>query len=70
MTAGALAFLLDFLPRLPGYIQAGTELVDAIQTGRAKANQLAAEGRYPSDADWEDVNSSIETKRKKLHAPE
>ena len=68
--AGALAFLLEYLPKIPSYIAAGTELVHVVSAGVSKANQLHAENRDATDADWADVNASIAAKRTRLHAGE
>jgi hypothetical protein len=66
---GALAFLLTYLPQIPQYVAAGTALVDAVQIGISKAEQLKSENRDPTDDDWAEVNASIAAKRTRLHAP-
>lgn len=63
----ALLFLLDFLPRVPSYIEAGAELVAVLNHGADKAKQLETENRAANDTDWAEVNSSIAAKRERLH---
>lgn len=63
----ALLFATQLLQSLPGLIAAGVEVVDLIQKGNAKLKELQAEGRDPTPEEWDDLNDSIDEKRRRLH---
>lgn len=63
----ALAFAMQLLSSLPSLIDAGVKVADLIKDGNAKLKTFEAEGRDPTDAEWDDLNASIAAKRKELH---
>ena len=64
---GALAFATQLLGSLPGLIAAGVQVMDLINNGNAKLKIFDAEKRDPTPAEWDELNASIEAKRKELH---
>ncbi len=64
---GALAFATQLLSSLPSLIEAGVAVVDLVKNGSAKLKVFADEKRDPTDAEWAELNASIEAKRAELH---
>lgn len=63
----ALLFATQLLQSLPGLIAAGIEVVDLIKHGNDKLKEFQAEGRDPTDEEWDALNDAIDSKRKRLH---
>lgn len=63
----ALAFATKLLSTLPGLIAGGVEVVSLINKGNEKLKAFEDQKRDPTDAEWEELNSDIEEKRKQLH---
>lgn len=62
----ALAFAIsafDSLLQLPALIQAGAEVLELIKNTSKSLKAMQAEGRDPSDAEWEELNALVETLR-------
>lgn len=64
----ALAFAMQLLESLPALIDAGVKVKDLLANGNAKLQIFAAEGRDPTPEEWDDLNASIDAKRKELHS--
>lgn len=66
----ALAYASQFLSILPQLIAAGVDATAQIQRARVKLDTFQAEGRDPTDAEWAELNATIEALRNELHAGE
>jgi hypothetical protein len=64
---GALGFATTLLGSLPSLIAGGVQVLDLIKSGNAKLSAFASEKRDPTDAEWAELNASIDAKRAELH---
>ena len=55
----ALAFAIQALTQLPALIQAGADIARAVQETIAALQALQAEGRDPTQAEWDALNARI-----------
>ena len=56
----ALAFAIQALVQLPALIQAGADAARAIQETVATLQAMQAEGRGPTQAEWDALNTRVE----------
>jgi hypothetical protein len=63
----ALAMALQLLNALPTLIAAGIEVKGLIEEETAKLQTMADEGRDPTPAEWDALNTRIEGLRAELH---
>jgi len=68
MNPAALVYAIQLLSQLPSLIMAGQEVVDLINKGNNALKDMQATGRNPTDAEWKELNDSIEALGKRLHA--
>jgi len=68
MNPAALIYAIQILSQLPALIAAGVEVASLITNGTKALEDMQATGRNPTDAEWEELNSSIEELGKRLHA--
>lgn len=67
MNPAILTYALQLLGVLPSLIEAGASVVDLVQNGKAKIQQMQDENRGPTDEEWAALNDSIAKKRADLH---
>jgi N-acyl-D-aspartate/D-glutamate deacylase len=70
MNPTTLNLALNLLTALPGLIEAGANVVGVIQHGTAKVKQLQTEGRDPTQAEWDELDTMVNGLRAQLHAGE
>jgi N-acyl-D-aspartate/D-glutamate deacylase len=70
MNPTTLNLALNLLTALPGLIEAGANVVAVVQHGTAKVKQLQTEGRDPTPAEWDELDTMINGLRGQLHAGE
>jgi len=63
-----LAYLLQLVAALPSLIQGGIDTYELVQNGVSKVKLMVAENRNPTDEEWEELNTSIASKRAELHS--
>jgi len=68
MSQSALNFALAFLNLLPELVQMTTEVEALWQNTTAALNNMIAQNRDPTDAEWQALNDQINTLRAKLNA--
>jgi hypothetical protein len=56
----ALAFAIQALVQLPDLIQAGADAARAIQETVTALQAMQAEGRGPTQAEWDALNARVE----------
>jgi len=56
----ALAFAIQALVQLPALIQAGADAARAIQETVTALQAMQAEGRGPTQAEWDSLNARVE----------
>lgn len=59
METSSLALAIAILEALPTLIGAGSEALTLIENGVASLKAMQAEGRDPTDAEWQAVNDLI-----------
>ena len=62
----ALAMAIQLLTQLPGLIAAGVQVKGLIDSTRGTLEKAQAEGRDPTDAEWDALNKTVEELRKQL----
>lgn len=62
-----ISYAIQLLGALPSLIEAGVAVRDLIDGSREKLAKMQEENRAPTDAEWDELNASIESKRKALH---
>jgi hypothetical protein len=68
LTAAAIQFGLQLATAIPQMVQAGIDIADAYQAGATKMQQLKAEKRDPTPAEWDAINHAIDGKLEELNA--
>ena len=67
----ALTLALAFLDRIPALLQLGATAVsiaEQVETHRKLQDQLKAEDRAPTDAEWNAINGRLDALEKALQA--
>ena len=64
----AIAFAIQALTQLPALIQAGADAVRAIEETIAALKSMQAEGRGPTQAEWDALDARIAADLAKLDA--
>ena len=64
----ALGYAIQILGILPQLIAAGRDVTALIQQGQAVLSDAQANGREPTDADWNELNAQIKALQDELHA--
>lgn len=62
-----LSYATQVLGVLPTLIQAGVDVVGFVRDASDKLSAMQAEGRDPTDAEWDTLNRAIADMRAKLH---
>ena len=62
-----LLMALQLLQTLPSLIQAGADIQALLARWNARLADMAASGRKPTDAEWDELNAEIDTLRGQLH---
>lgn len=70
MNPAIALYALQFLQSLPMLIQTGGDLIARIRDENAKIDQMIADDREPTDAEWDALNAATAVLRAKLHAPD
>ena len=66
---GIIPFVLQLLDALPGLINAGEEAAATIAAHRAALQAMVDEGRSPTQAEWDALNSQISGLQDQLDTP-
>lgn len=66
----ALDFALKVLTELPALISSGIDIYELVQKSNEQLKRMVAEKRDPTEAEWDELNASIQSKRNKLHSSE
>lgn len=66
---GSLEVALAVLAQLPGLISAGKDVIGLVNSTKATLETAKAEGRDPTNAEWDALNAQITDLRAQLHAP-
>lgn len=66
---GALPYAVQLLSSLPGLIKAGMDVTALIQDSTAKLHDMQANGRDPTQAEWDELDAKIKALQAELHAP-
>lgn len=67
MNPTTLDFVRELLKLLPAVISGAKEAIAAMTAGRAQVEAMVAEGRDPTDAEWDALHATTAALRKKLH---
>ncbi len=67
---GAIELALFVLQALPALLEAGAQVKDLLQSTSDALTKMQAEGRGPTDEEWEAVNDVITALREEFHAPD
>lgn len=59
----AFSFAVQVLSQLPALIAAGIDVVDLIKSTNSSLQKMKDENREPTDQEWDDLNSMIESMR-------
>lgn len=59
----ALTFAIEAFNALPGLIAAGIDIIGFINTTNDALQKMQDEDRDPSDAEWEQLNNTVEMLR-------
>ena len=65
----ALAIATAVLQLLPSLLQAGIDVMGLLTSTNAVISQAQAEGRDPTDAEWQALDAQISALRAQLNAP-
>jgi hypothetical protein len=68
MNPTTIGYALQLLSALPGLIQAGVEITSTVTSATQKLEELDAQGRDPTPAEWLELNQRIAKLRGELHA--
>ncbi len=64
----AIGYAIQLLTQLPVLIMAGQEVLGLITKGADALKDMQLTGRDPTDAEWQELNDSIEALGQRLHA--
>lgn len=68
MPVTTIAYAVQLLSSLPALIQAGRDVVGVVQNGTAKLQTMQAEGRDPTQAEWDELDADIKRLQGELHS--
>jgi hypothetical protein len=69
MNPAIALYLLQALQLLPLLISTGQNVMTFFNKTQTNVNNMIAENRAPSDAEWADLNASTASLRVQLHSP-
>jgi hypothetical protein len=68
MTPAALLYAIQILNAIPQLIAAGQSVMTVVNQGTVAIQNMIAEKRDPSPAEWDQLNATINALRAQLHA--
>lgn len=63
-----IAYALQALEAMPTLISAGQSVIGLVEHSSAAIKTMQAESRDPTQQEWDDLNATIDSLRKQLHA--
>lgn len=63
-----IAFAINFVTKAPALIQAGADVYALFNSHKAQLEKFQAEGRNPTQAEWDAENAKLDALEKQLQA--